>query len=340
VLVSKLWEEDSVGYTRIYQDFRSRVQDTSTKPRATVVDLFSGIGAGLLCLKRLRIKIDTVIHVEHCNVANAVYQYHHGQPDGQKHVFLRKFEQFEDELQDLMKKHGRMLLRRQAECMILRTLSSHLYSQNSFFSAFDIIIAGPPCVDYATINANRKGAKGQQGSYLCRTGNVIRGIMDHNRKVRHADPFFLVENVALTEEDQADVREAFQQTGHVMFVKDSADHTPLARKRTFLSNIPLLAEEKLEDPPPGLCFEDGYDVAGKIFDPSLRHMKAPGLMANKGRLDDYPRMLIFKEVPDQRYLNFHARTPRVSEREKLMGFPPGYVSQPCRCQSLVRLLFP
>ena len=186
-------------------------------------------------------------------------------------------------------------------------------------------------MDYATINANRKGAKGQQGSYLCRTGTAIRRIRDHNDKVGHPYPFFLVENVALTEEDQKDVREAFQQTEHVMFVKDSADHTPLARKRTFLSNIPPLAEEILEDPPPGLCFEDGYDVAGKIFDPSLRHVKAPGLMAHKGRIDDSPRMLIFKEIPDQRYLNFHARTPSVFEREKLMGFPPGYVSDSCMC---------
>jgi hypothetical protein len=148
-----------------------------------------------------------------------------------------------------------------------------------------------------------------------------------------------VENVALTEEDKEDVQKAFLHTDAVMYEKDSADHTPLARKRTYLSNIPLLTEEKLEDPPPGLCFEDGFDVAGKIFDPSLRHMKAPGLMAHKGRLDDIPRMLIFKEVPEsanQRYLNFHARTPNVSEREKLMGFPPGYVSRSCRYRYLFR----
>ena len=106
--MSRLWEDDRVGYSRIYHTFRSRVQNTSMKPGATVVDLFSGIGAGLLCLKRIGIKIDTVIHVEHCKVADAVYRDHYGQPDGKKNVFLRTFEQFEDELQDLMKKHGRM----------------------------------------------------------------------------------------------------------------------------------------------------------------------------------------------------------------------------------------
>jgi hypothetical protein len=56
-------------------------------------------------------------------------------------------------------------------------------------------------------------------------------------------------------------------------------------------------------------------------------------MASKGRLDDDPRMLIFKEDPDaslQRYLYFLARTPNVAEREKLMGFPSGYVSGPCK----------
>ena len=112
MLVDKLRKKESkrksVGYSRIERNFHSRVQNTSRKPGATVVDLFSGIGAGLLCLKRIGIKIDTVIHVEHCKVADAVYRDHYGQPDGKRNVFLRTFEQFEDELQDLMKKHGRM----------------------------------------------------------------------------------------------------------------------------------------------------------------------------------------------------------------------------------------
>lgn len=203
----------------------------------------------------------------------------------------------------------------------------------SFSPAFDIVIAGPPCVDYTLINANREGATGLQGSYLPRTGRVIRRIKEYNDKVIHPYPFFIVENVILTdEEDRKSVKRAF---GHdaVWFTKDSKDLSPLRRNRTYLSNIPLLAEEKLIDPPPRLCFEDGFDVAGGIFDPSLRHVKAPGLMASKARLDDDPRMLIFKEDPDgsqQRYLYFLARTPNVAEREKLMGFPSGYVSEPCK----------
>jgi hypothetical protein len=82
------------------------------------------------------------------------------------------------------------------------------------------------------------------------------------------------------------------------------------------------------DPPPRRCFGDGFDVAGHIFDQSLRHVKAPGLMAHKSRLDDDPRMLIFKEDSTGRYLQFFARTPTVLEREKLLGFNPGYVSKP------------
>ena len=102
-------ESDSVGHSRIERNFHSRVHNLSTKRGAIVVDLFAGIGAGLLCLKRTGIKIDKVIHVEHCRVANAVYRDHHGQPDGQNNVFLRTFEQFTNELQDLMIKHGRTL---------------------------------------------------------------------------------------------------------------------------------------------------------------------------------------------------------------------------------------
>jgi hypothetical protein len=81
------------------------------------------------------------------------------------------------------------------------------------------------------------------------------------------------------------------------------------------------------DPPPSLCFDDGYDVAGMIFDPESGLSKAAGLMANALRLDDHPRMSIYKEY-GKRQLKFYRRTPSVAERERLMGFPPNYVSEP------------
>lgn len=72
-----------------------------------MVDLFGGIGAGVVCLKRLQIKIDKLVHVEHCQVANAVYIDNHGTPDDKVHVLVPTFEEFEEHLEQFMTQHGR-----------------------------------------------------------------------------------------------------------------------------------------------------------------------------------------------------------------------------------------
>jgi site-specific DNA-cytosine methylase len=76
-----------------------------------VVDLFGGIGAGVICLKRLKIAIKTVIHVEHDKVANHVFKYWHAnnsnKDDGINHVAIPTFEEFEERLDDLLKEYGR-----------------------------------------------------------------------------------------------------------------------------------------------------------------------------------------------------------------------------------------
>jgi hypothetical protein len=114
VLADKLRSDERTGYPFIEKEFHARVLKSSfeAKRGAKVVDLFGGIGAGILCLKRLGIKIDLVIHVEHCMVAKTVYNHAHCQPDDPTiahHVYLRTFEAFEKKLQDdkFMKKYGR-----------------------------------------------------------------------------------------------------------------------------------------------------------------------------------------------------------------------------------------
>jgi len=128
-------------------------------------------------------------------------------------------------------------------------------------TAFDIVIAGPP-VDYAAINENREGATGLQGSYLAKTGDIIRRIREHNEQVGHPYPFFVVENAILTEEDQRSVKEAFWGTDAVWYQKDPRDITPFQQNRTYLSNIPLIVQEKLTDLPPRMCFDDDFDDVG------------------------------------------------------------------------------
>lgn len=205
----------------------------------------------------------------------------------------------------------------------------------SRFIAFDIVIGGPPCVDYTSVNARRGGVDGIQGSYLPKMGDVIARIKYFN-KTNHCNLFFLAENAALWNDkekpleagDLQTVLRSFGMEWHVTL--DSRDHTPLRRKRTYITNIPMVEDLKMIDPPPSLCFDDGYDVAGMIFDPESGLSKAAGLMANKLRLDDHPRMSIYKEY-GKRHLKFFRRTPTVTERERLMGLPPNYVSKPREC---------
>lgn len=209
----------------------------------------------------------------------------------------------------------------------------HSVSDNlMLLSAFDIVVGGPPCIDYALINSRRAGVDGMQGSYLPKMGEMISRIFAYN-KTKHHNLFYLAENAALSNGkekpletgDLQKVLRAFNMEWHVTL--DSRDHTPLRRRRTYITNIPLVEDLKMIDPPPSLCFDDGYDVAGMIFDPESGLSKAAGLMANALRLDDHPRMSIYKEY-GKRQLKFYRRTPSVAERERLMGFPPNYVSEP------------
>ena len=131
-----------------------------------------------------------------------------------------------------------------------------------------------------------------------RTAKIIEKVRQINLSCGQPDPLFLVENVILNDPvDISCVKEAFGKQA-AWYQIDSRDFTPLRRNRLYISNIPLWNMDSLHDPPPSLCFDHGYDIAGKIFDPSLRHVKAPGLMASMGRLDDEPRMLIFKECEE------------------------------------------
>ncbi len=172
-------------------------------------------------------------------------------------------------------------------------------------------------------------------------GRVVQEIERYS-KAQNCNFFFLAENAVLSDDTEKDLKAGDLQAVLKSFgmewcvTLNSRDHTPLRRHRTYITNIPILEDLKMLDPPPRLCFDDGYDVAGMIFDPESGLSKAAGLMASKTRLNDHPRMSIYKEY-GTRYLKFFRRTPTVTERERLMGFPPNYVSRPCKCPSVRKL---
>jgi hypothetical protein len=104
------------GIVKPYEDLCEKVQaiKESDRRRVVVLDAFAGVGTGIVALKRLGIDIAKVIHVEHDKVATHVYRWNHDPTynlelpeDDIQHVFVEKWEQFEDNWISLWDEHGR-----------------------------------------------------------------------------------------------------------------------------------------------------------------------------------------------------------------------------------------
>jgi hypothetical protein len=200
-------------------------------------------------------------------------------------------------------------------------------------TAIDIVIAGPPCVDYTLVNALRKGVDGKEGSYMLKTGELVMQIDNKMRRFDNRPVFFLAENTVisngrdlpLNEGDLSRIQGAWDITWDLVF--DSRMVSPIRRKRTYLSNIPFdLQSHEYCDPRPKTCFDDGFDIAANIHEKTMV-ARALGLMASPGRIDD-SRMNIYKKREKKRGGGYEERKINVVERERLMGYPEGYVAHP------------
>jgi hypothetical protein len=132
---SALWTDTN------YQDhvllYQKEVNSRKNKPKkkAVLLDLFGGIGGGLVVLKRLKIGLSKVcysglfqctvtsllthcwfqvIHVEHDKVATHVTKLRHDPAynsrladDGIEHVYISTFEELEKDVDDFCNQHGR-----------------------------------------------------------------------------------------------------------------------------------------------------------------------------------------------------------------------------------------
>jgi hypothetical protein len=81
---------------------------------AVVLDVFAGIGAALVVLKRLRIDMSKVVHVEHDEIANHVVRRNHDHQhnaslsdDGIEHVYISTFQEMEGSIDQFLQEHGR-----------------------------------------------------------------------------------------------------------------------------------------------------------------------------------------------------------------------------------------
>ena len=102
------------------------------------------------------------------------------------------------------------------------------------FIAIDIIIGGPPCVDYSGVNANRQGVQGVQGQYLLQFGELICDIR-RNERQRGNPLFFLCENVPIADKDGSlQVENQFGVSGICI---DAKYFSPCKRNRVYFTTV-------------------------------------------------------------------------------------------------------
>jgi len=181
-------EEYNNNIGRPYNDLKEQdikpltnsTENSTENEGITVLDCFAGIGIAILVLKKLNIKIKTIIHVEHDKLATHVYRWNHdseynteNRNDGIHHVFMKKFEKLVGvDQHDQERKFNRLWKKANGK-------------------PIDIVIGGPPCTDYSKVNAYRQGTKGEQGGYLVRFGKFIRSLeLAQKRKFQKEKTFF------------------------------------------------------------------------------------------------------------------------------------------------------
>jgi hypothetical protein len=299
-----------------------RRANPQTKKRAVVLDLFGGIGAATVVLKKLRIAMRKIIHVDLDPVAQHVYCSNHdpsygvtttttNHEDGIEYVsgLYETFEIVERHCEDLVRKHG----------------------------PIDIITGGPPCQEYSAVNAKRKGAASVKGRFMTDFPKLIKKIEQFNRELHGFDDLvYFCENVPGAENDGFGVN---------AFECDAKTWGPCHRKRIFYFNwIPESYPEEDSSVGGTSCLRDGWMM------PTMYQMrvdsKARTLLASYGRIGD----------PDTMYkarLGRHSEEPPpgedrdtskaeynlfdTSDRERLMGFPIGYVKNPSKFQIILSL---
>ncbi|KAL7571822.1 hypothetical protein ACA910_002907 [Epithemia clementina (nom. ined.)] len=302
---------------------RARRIPDHEKPKAVVLDLFSGIGTSIVALKRLSIGIRTIIHVEWDKVATHVYRSNH---DPGYNPSLKEVD------------HGGILH--------VYYPSFRLFMKDDFgkYGPIDIVVAGPPCTDFSPINASRQGLDGKQGSNMLKTAELVKELKQRKRHLGHR-LFYIIENVpipnkpgiALAEGDRAKICQLLDHPWDPVEL-DARYFSPCKRKRIFFTNIRLeshrFGDGAAADLTGSDCLEDGFQLPCHIIEPTLK-AKANTFMASLTRLDstleDDSRMIVVKRQPEQCRSrtggpSYLFRTFSVEERANMMGYPPGYLA--------------
>ena len=267
-----------------------------------ILDVFSGIGSGIVALKRLGIDIKTVILCDHDKVANFVSMQNH-KDDGINYVHeYNTFEKIRTNIDKILQEYG----------------------------PINLVLGGPPCQDFTGINGYRKGIDGSSGGHLVEFSDLILQKIKNHKYQGETHLFYLGENVLLDKDTRFQTQDLFGGMPHVRF--DASDFSPCRRNRIYWTNLPVdflnyddeYVQVQRESIP---ILEDGYQMVGNFCKEisSQVPVKANTFLASESRLDDMPRMLIVKEEGNDKYI---AGTYSMEDRENMMGFPSGYVSDP------------
>eukprot|EP00970_Alexandrium_tamarense_P009167 scaffold1803_cov195-Alexandrium_tamarense.AAC.43 len=278
-------------YLKMCSDFRDQAK--RAKAKANVLSLFSGIGSGILALKRLNISIGNLVVVEHDSVAEAVCSSHHNNESVASYHWMKTFEELEGSIDAIMAKYGR----------------------------------GPPCVEYSAVNAYRQGVHSEKGSYMLRFAKLVTLIRKHQQKQHQQEQlYFLCENVPQRWDDQGSIETCF---GISPVLLDAQTLSPAKRKRSYYTNIPSnnLPDSHSPEAMSSVCLADGW------MTPSQMHCYLQGVrtpvcksltfLASSSKIDD-ERMVKVKIDRNWIVKGYYS----VADREVLMGFPRGYVEEP------------
>jgi hypothetical protein len=244
----KEFEVEVLRYHKLVQDVKS---GRSARRGCVVLDCYAGVGTGVLVLKRLKIQVAKVIHVEHDKVATHVYRSNHDHyynsklpDDGVEHVFIEEFEELTGNVKKFWNDHG----------------------------PIDLVLGGPPCVDCNIVKANRIGVKARREQYMVQLAKFIREL----ERLQKPHPlWFFVENTILEEDDLRAVRDALGvEWGPIEL--DALHLSPIRRKRHYFFNFPMQNIDPngpAAKSSPDCCLLDGFDIPATLHQNSREASK-------------------------------------------------------------------
>lgn len=204
--------ETNPDYISYRTKFNERVKTKSLKAPLRVLDLFSGIGSAAVVLKKLKLPIHTMVHVEHDPVAQYVCQYNH-KDDRINHVYIDTFEEVDGD-----------------DLKVLNFIVKH--------GPFDLVLAGAPCQNYSQVNAYRKKDK-ENAQYLPRVGDLIQKMdkLQEEHTEKKEKILFLSENVVFRNSENIWPFYGHDEHGLCPIRLDAKDFSPMARNRFYWTNV-------------------------------------------------------------------------------------------------------